>query len=176
METVTSTGIAQQFDQEGVLFPIPVLSPEEVSFYRATLADLEQRLNCPADRLSSLHEYFAWAYDLSVHPRVVRAVEEVLGPEIMHWGTLVLRKPPHSALYASWHQDGEYATFLNGAPSISAWIALSDSTAQSGCMRVVRGSQKTRVEHVQRFSSENILKQGQTVAIEVPESQAVEGA
>jgi hypothetical protein len=174
METEISTEIAQQFDQDGILFPIPVLSPEEVSSYRASLADLEQKLNCPADRLPSLHEYFAWAYDLSVHPKIVQAVKEVLGPEIVHWGTLVLRKPPHSTLYASWHQDGEYATFLNGAPSISAWIALSDSTAQSGCMRVVRGSQKTRVEHVQRLSSENILKLGQTVAIEIPESQAVE--
>ncbi len=174
MGTAISTSIAQQFDQDGILFPIPVLSPDEVSFYRARLADLEQRLDCPADRLPSLHEHFAWAYDLSVHPRVVQAVQDVLGPEIVHWGTLVLRKPPRSTLFASWHQDGEYATFLEGAPSISAWLALSDSTAGSGCMRVVRGSQKTRVEHVQRLSSQNILKQGQTVAMDIPESQALE--
>lgn len=174
MGTATSTSIAEQFDQDGILFPIPVLSPDEVGFYRARLTDLEQKLNCPADRLPSLHEHFAWAYDLSVHPRVVQAVQEVLGPEIVHWGTLVLRKPPRSPLFASWHQDGEYATFLEGAPSISAWLALSDSTAESGCMRVVRGSQKTRVEHVQRLSSQNILKQGQTVAMDIPESQAVD--
>ncbi len=174
MGTATSTSIAQQFDQDGVLFPIPVLSPDEVAFYRAQLADLEQRLNYPAERLPSLHEYFAWAYDLSVHSRVVQAVQEVLGPEIVHWGTLVLRKPPRSTLFVSWHQDGEYAAFLEGAPSISAWLALSDSTAESGCMRVVRGSQKTRVEHVQRLSSQNILRHGQTVAIDFPESQAVD--
>jgi non-heme Fe2+,alpha-ketoglutarate-dependent halogenase len=174
METETSIETAQMFDQNGILFPIPVLSPEEVGFYRTALADLEQRLDCPTHRLPSLHEYFAWAYDLSVHPRVVQAAQEILGQDLVHWGTLVLRKPPRSSLFASWHQDGEYAAFLNGAISISAWIALSDSTAESGCMRVVRGSHKSRVEHVEQVSRSNILRSGQTVVIDVPEAQAVE--
>jgi non-haem Fe2+, alpha-ketoglutarate-dependent halogenase len=165
--------ITQQFEQEGILFPFPVLSPEEVAFYRAALFEVRERLKCAVGRLPSLHEYFAWAYDLSVHPSVVSAVQEVLGPELVHWGTLVFSKPPRSSLYASWHQDGEYATFLNGAPSISAWIAFSDSTVTSGCMRVLPGSHNTRVEHVQRRASENLLKMGQTVAVDVPEDQVV---
>jgi non-haem Fe2+, alpha-ketoglutarate-dependent halogenase len=173
VNTQITARMAQQFEQEGILFPFPVLSPEEVAFYRAALFELGERLKCAVDRLPSLHEYFAWAYDLSVHPRVVSAVQEVLGAELVHWGTLVFSKPPRSSFYASWHQDAEYATFLNGAPSISAWIAFSDSTVASGCMRVLPGSHNTRVEHVQRRASENLLKMGQTVALDVPEDQAV---
>lgn len=174
METETLTDVARQFERDGILFPIPVLSADEVSFYRRALAEVEQAVNCSTGRLPSMHEYFAWAYDLSVHPKVVSAVQEVLGPELVHWGTLVLRKAPRSTLFASWHQDGEYATFLQGAPSVSAWIALSDSTRESGCMRVVRGTHKTRVEHVQRLSRENLLKMGQTVVMDIPEDQALE--
>jgi non-haem Fe2+, alpha-ketoglutarate-dependent halogenase len=174
MNTQVSAQMAHQFDQEGILFPFPVLSQEEVIFYRTALFEVGDRLRCAVDRLPNLHEHFAWAYDLSVHPRVVSAVQEVLGTEVVHWGTLVLSKPPRSRFYASWHQDGEYAPFLNGAPSVSAWIAFSDSTAASGCMRVLPGSHNTRVEHVQQRSSENLLKMGQTVAADVPEDQAVD--
>ena len=173
MNTQITARMAQQFEQEGILFPFPVLSPEEVAFCRAALFEVGERLKCAVDRLPSLHEYFAWAYDLSIHPRVVSAIQEVLGTELVHWGTLVFSKPPRSSFYASWHQDGEYATFLNGAPSISAWIAFSESTVASGCMRVLPGSHNTRVEHVQRRASENLLMMGQTVALDLPEDQAV---
>jgi non-haem Fe2+, alpha-ketoglutarate-dependent halogenase len=168
-----STQTAQQFHQNGILFPVSVLATEEVSFYRTALSGLQRRLNSSIERLPSLHEYFPWAYDLSVHPKVLQAVQEVLGPEIVHWGTLVLCKPSHSPVYASWHQDGEYAAFLNGAPSVSAWIALTDSTAESGCMRVLPGSHTHRVEHRLRLSSQNLLKMGQTAAVDVDEAQVV---
>src|SRR5690349_13886164 len=86
----------ERFRCSGIVFPIPVLSPDEVWRYGSALQFLVQRVGGDLQRLPSCHLYFAWAYDLALHPAVLTAVAAILGPEIVSWGTLVLRKPPHS--------------------------------------------------------------------------------
>jgi non-heme Fe2+,alpha-ketoglutarate-dependent halogenase len=164
----------ERFASDGILFPIPLLSEVEVQRYRAALDELKDRLGVDGSRLPSCHLYFPWAYDLALHPRVLAAVAEIVGPDVFIWGTLIMAKAPHSAAYISWHQDGAYASYLNGAPSVSAWIALSDSNVESGCMRVVPGTQRQAVKHAERLDRDNMLIYGQTVETAVDESHAVE--
>jgi non-haem Fe2+, alpha-ketoglutarate-dependent halogenase len=164
----------RRFASDGVLFPIPVLSAAEVQSYGAALAGLKQRLGGDIQRLPSCELYFPWAYDLAFHPQVLAAVAEIIGPDVFNWGTLILEKAPQSPGFVSWHQDGEYALFLNGSPAISAWIALSDSTVESGCMRVLPGTHGRSVKHVEHLTRNNLLKNGQTVEVAVDESRAVD--
>jgi len=161
----------EQFRRDGILFPIPVLSGEEIQFYRSALGEMKQHLSLDMERLPSCELYFPWAHDLAFHPRVLAAVAEILGPDIVSWGTLVLDKPPRSRVYVSWHQDGAYASFLNGSTAVSAWIALTDSTVESGCMRVVRETQRQLVKHTERGTRDNLLKNGQTVEVAIDESR-----
>jgi hypothetical protein len=162
------------YDTAGVAFPLPVLTAEELEAIRGEYGRLTEAHGGTLTRFDRAHLYFGWAYDLATHSRVLDAVASVLGDDLVVWGTLILSKPPHDDGFIAWHQDGAYADFLGGAPSLSAWIALTDSTIESGCMRVVPGSQTTKLEHLQRHDPLNMLRQGQEIAAEVDEATAVD--
>lgn len=162
------------FDERGIAFPIPVLDADELQAVRANYARLVDAQGGTLKHYDRAHYRFGWAYDLTLHPRVLDAVSEILGDDVVVWGSLILSKPPHDDGFIAWHQDGEYADFLGGAPAVSAWIALTDSTTESGCMRVVPGSHKTKLAHAERHDPKNMLSRGQEIAAEVDEADAVD--
>lgn len=162
------------FDETGIAFPIPVLDADELTAAREEHARLAAAWEGLLTRMNSLHLHFGWAYDLAAHPRVVDAVAKLLGDDVVVWGTLLLAKPPHDDEFVAWHQDGAYADYLGGTPAVSAWIALSDSTRENGCMRVIPGSHRTRLEHVQTNRPRNMLSRGQEIAVEVDEREAID--
>jgi ectoine hydroxylase-related dioxygenase (phytanoyl-CoA dioxygenase family) len=163
------------FERDGVFSPIPVLTDDELATARAATARIAAATDNGAfKRFDRSHLFFRWAYDLVRHPRVVDAVAAILGDEVVVWGSLILSKPPRDPGFVAWHQDGVYAGFLGDALAVSAWIALSDSTIESGCMRVVPGSHKQRLEHAVRNAPANMLRQGQEIAAEVDERDAVD--
>lgn len=163
-----------EFEATGVAFPIPVLSADELAAVQREYARLVDAHGGTLKSFDRSHSYFGWAYDLATHPRIVDAVAALLGDDVVVWGSLILSKPPHDGSFIAWHQDGAYAGFLGDAPAVSAWIALSDSTAESGCMRVVPGSQKTRLRHLEKGNPRNMLSHGQEIAVEVDERCAVD--
>jgi ectoine hydroxylase-related dioxygenase (phytanoyl-CoA dioxygenase family) len=162
------------FDAAGVAFPIPVLSAAELQDVRREYAKLVDAHGGSLKSFDRSHYYFGWAYDLVTHPRIVDTVASVIGDDVVVWGSLILSKPPFDDAFIAWHQDGAYAAFLGDAPAVSAWIALSDSTIESGCMRVVPGSQKTKLGHVEKGDPRNLLSHGQEIAVEVDEATAVD--
>jgi len=162
------------FDRDGVLFPIRVLDDAELAHARRHYAQLVDAHGGTLTHFDRAHLFFRWAYELALHPRVVNAVSAVIGDDVVVWGNLILSKPPHDNGFVSWHQDGAYAGFLGDAPSVSAWIALSDSTIESGCMRVVPGSHKQKLAHAVGEDPRNMLSHRQEVAAEVDENDAVD--
>jgi hypothetical protein len=163
-----------QYEHDGVLFPILVLSADEVSVFRAAIEELEARLGGTPkpQQLSQCHLHFRWAYDLATHPAVLDAVEDILGPNILVHSTTIFCKHPHDLGYVSWHQDGYYLG-LSASHFISAWIALSDSTVDNGCLRVIPASQHHGLPHAASATSpHNLLGSGLEVASEVDETQA----
>src|SRR5207244_8249037 len=132
----------ERYHREGVLFPVPALSRPEVERFRVGYFDLEARLGGKpsAQQLSQTHLYFRWAYDLATHPAVLDAAEAILGPNILVWTVSIFPKHARDPGYISWHQDGTYWG-LRSTQSTTAWVALTDSTVENGCMRVVKGSQ-----------------------------------
>lgn len=162
------------FAEEGIRFPIPVLDEGEVARARAEVDRIAAANGGVLKRFDRAHLFFRWAYDLALHPRVVDAAAEILGDDVVVWGSLILSKPPHDPGFVAWHQDGAYAGFLGDAPAVSAWIALSDSTIESGCMRVVPGSHKQKLAHAVKNAPQNLLSHGQEVAAEVDEREAVD--
>jgi hypothetical protein len=162
------------FEEAGIAFPIPVLDDAELAHFRDEYAQLVAANGGALKRFEFAHAKLGWAYDLATHPRVVDAVAQVIGDDVVVWGTLILSKPPNDDKFIAWHQDGAYAEFLGDAPSVSAWIALSDSTAESGCMRVVPGSQKRKLAHAETHHPLNLLDYGHEIAAEVDEAEAVD--
>lgn len=165
---------AADFDARGVAFPIPVLGASELAAVQREYARLVDAHGGTLKSFDRSHSYFGWAYDLATHPRIVDHVAALLGDDVVVWGSLILSKPPYDTSFIAWHQDGAYAGFLGDAPAVSAWIALSDSTIESGCMRVVPGSQKTKLRHLEKGDPRNMLSHGQEIEVEVDESHAVD--
>jgi non-haem Fe2+, alpha-ketoglutarate-dependent halogenase len=106
------------------------------------------------------------------HPRVLDAVEGAIGPNLLVWGSDWFVKFPGDAAYISWHQDGAYWG-LQPPQVTTAWIALSPSTQESGCMRVMPGTQKMQLPQRETYAIDNALSRGQEIALEVDESKAV---
>ena len=166
--------MSASFDRSGIVFPLPALEPDELRDVQRECARLAGAWDGRLTRLNNLHLRFGWAYDLAAHPRIVASVAPLLGDEIVVWGTLLLCKPPRDENFVAWHQDGAYAQYLGPSPALSAWIALTDSNAANGCMRVIPGSHRAALRHVERGDPHNMLSRGQEIAVDVDESLAVD--
>lgn len=173
-----------QFERDGYICPIPVLTAEETGHYRALYLAFFEKHN---DRLTALragdrwqinadtHFAFQWVDELTRHPRILDAVEQLLGPNILAWNTNWFVKMPGDKTFISWHQDGAYWGLSQPMEVCTAWVALGPVTVQNGCMRVVPGSH-TRPHMPQRetFADNNALSRGQEIAVAVDDKQAVD--
>ena len=176
MPKVLSGEHVHEYQQDGLIFPVSVLSAAEVATARAALDELAVALGGHAEitRLRHLQLFHGWARNLALHPRVLDAVEDVLGPDILVHSSTVFWKRPHDSAYVSWHQDGYYFG-LSELKYTSAWLALSDSSTDNGCLRVVRGSHGSGiVSHNRASISPHNFVSGLEIACQVEESQATD--
>ena len=77
--------------------------------------------------------------ELVRHPKVLDAVESIIGPNILIYHLTSWLKEPNEPSHVSWHQDGTYFG-LEPAEQITAWIALTNSTPEMGCIKLLPGS------------------------------------
>jgi len=89
--------------------------------------------------------------------------------------TIMFAKSP-GPQFVSWHQDGRYLIRCNGPVlSLTAWIALTESSAVTGCLRAIPRSHRVGVlPHSYTYEKDNMLLRGETVEAEVDESQAMD--
>ena len=166
----------EHYHRDGILFPIPVLSPDETARFRAAFEEVAARLGGRpvAQSLGHTHAHFRWAYDLATHSRILDAVEDILGPDILVWTVSIFPKYPRDPGYISWHQDGTYWG-LDSTRVTTAWVALTDSVLDNGCMRVLPGSHRRQIlPHRDTYAPDNRLSRGQEVEVEVDEQDAVD--
>ncbi len=176
MGEVLSDAQIARYRAEGYLFPIDVLSAEEAARARAALERHEARFGgeLPKALRHKPHLTMRWADELIHHPRILDAVEDVIGPDILCWESVIFAKGPKTPDYIAWHQDITYWG-LGSDDVVTAWVALSPSTVESGCMRVVPGTHTREVvPHRDTYAEENLLSRGQEIAVEVGEEQAVD--
>jgi hypothetical protein len=158
----------EQYQRDGYLFPIDCLTPDEVRYYRGRLEAFEREQGNTFGRLPDLvrsksHLLFAWMADLVRHPKVLDAVESIIGPNILIYHLTSWFKEPNEPSHVSWHQDGTYFG-LEPAEQITAWIALTDSTPEMGCIKVLPASHVIgQKPHEDTYSPGNLLSRGQTI-------------
>jgi non-haem Fe2+, alpha-ketoglutarate-dependent halogenase len=166
-----------QYREQGYLCPIRVLSPEQAADCRARLeaAEAVQRNGPLGKKLNQKpHLLFTWLNALVRNEAVLDAVEDVIGPDILCWGGSFFTKEARTSDFVSWHQDLTYWG-LEPADIVTAWVALSPSTPESGCMRVVPGSHHQDViPHTETFAAQNLLSRGQEIQVEVDDAAAAD--
>jgi ectoine hydroxylase-related dioxygenase (phytanoyl-CoA dioxygenase family) len=99
-------------------------------------------------------------------------MEDLMGPDLALWASVMFIKEPSSNHYVSWHQDGTYMG-MNSNEFATPWIALTPSTVETGCMSMIPGSQKQNIQiHKDTFEDNNILTRGQEIQ-DVDKTKAV---
>jgi len=164
-KVLTEEQIARYRDR-GAVYPVPLLSKAEARAYRARFEALEATIGEEAQKRYRIkaHLPFPWLWELIRHPRLADAIEDLVGPDIVCWGTSFFTKKAHDHRFVSWHQDSTYYG-LKPAESLTAWIAFSDASIEAGCMRYIPGSHDGPdiLQHRETWSPDNLLSRGQTI-------------
>ncbi len=164
----------EQYQRDGFVYPVSVMSTEEAVGLRGQLEAYEvaQGGRIPATQRARAFLLFKWLDDLIRDPRVLDPVEQLIGPNILCWSTIFWIKEVGSNSFVSWHQDNTYWG-LSSRDVVTAWFALSDASVEAGCMRVLPGSHRGRaLEHEDTYDDDNLLSRGQSIK-DVDESRAV---
>lgn len=163
------------FDERGFLHPFPVLDAARL---QAALATAERISAWPEPGRSfalknKTHLLSRTLHDIVTLPAITDRVAALIGPDLLAWGAGFFFKPAHSPDFVSWHQDATYWG-LSPPDVVTAWVALTPSTVESGCMRVVPGTHKGRLPHADTYGRDNMLSRGQEIAVEVDLAHAVD--
>ena len=171
-----SSAAVESFRRDGYYFPVPVLTPDEVSRYRGCLEKHEAETGAPlqGNWRHKAHLLFTWVDELVHHTKIVDAAEDVLGPNLLCWTTNFFIKEANSPGFVSWHQDAFYWG-LSKDDVMTAWVALSPANLESGCMKFLPGSQtQDHLQHVDTFHKDNLLSRGQEIAVKVENEKTVD--
>ena len=164
------------YNEQGILFPLSVMSGDDALQYLDEANAIEEALggNCKPIQLAQMHLHYQWAYDLITHPRILDAVESILGENLVAWSAGLFPKHPGQGTYIGWHQDGTYWN-LESQQVVTAWLALSESNQSNGCMRVIPGTQEWSIQpHRDTFSAKNVLSRGQEVQANFSKHEALD--
>jgi ectoine hydroxylase-related dioxygenase (phytanoyl-CoA dioxygenase family) len=175
---VSPSPLAASYARDGFFFPCDVVSEAQAAQLLADLEAAEAEVASDRARLSMLRGYparFLPSFDRLIrHPRLIAAVSQLIGPDLLVWGSGLFIKEAASKSFVSWHQDLNYWG-LDGANEVTAWVALTPATVENGCMRFVPGSHEhDLVDHVDSFAPDNLLTRGQEIAVQVDEASAVD--
>ena len=175
MLKVLNERAVEQYKRDGYYFPVKILDDEQVAANRTLLENFETSQGKPIGGAlrNKSHLLFTWVDDLMRHPKILDAVEDLIGTDILCWNTFFWVKEPGSESFVSWHQDLRYWG-LDTDDLVSVWLALSPATLESGCMRVLPGSHRgDLLPHKDEFKENNLLTRGQEISVEVDEAKAV---
>lgn len=175
--TTDPRAIARHFEEHGYYYPLRAMSREEALASRAELEGLERRIAGAKlgnrGQLNYAHVLFGFADRIMRRSEILDAVEAILGPDILVWGTTLFTKEPRTATFVSWHQDLRYWG-LSGDAEVSVWVALGPVNEANGCMRFVPGShQLDLVTHRDTHDQNNFLTRGQEAEVAIDEEKTV---
>ncbi|MBT3264389.1 MAG: phytanoyl-CoA dioxygenase family protein [Acidiferrobacteraceae bacterium] len=162
MGSTNNVDLAQCYIRDGFIAGAPVLSAHAAAHHRQILEDTEAQVGA-LHYHSKVHTILRSPYELATHPTLLDLVEEILGPDILLYNVTYVIKEPATPAFVSWHQDLTYWGF-DGDEQVSAWLALSVASAQSGCMRMIPGSHTRGIcDQATGNDPDNVLLQSQTI-------------
>jgi non-haem Fe2+, alpha-ketoglutarate-dependent halogenase len=169
----------RQYRDQGFVFPLRAFSSDTAAAYRAdvertcaTTAGANAAINGTVSYRVKPYLLFTWAANMVRDPVILDAVSDLIGPDILVFHTTMWWKAKRSPSRVPWHQDG---TYFGLAPfeHVTAWIALSPSNTQTGCVRIVPGSHRDgQLPHSDHRDPTLMLSRGQTVVADVDPADA----
>ncbi len=130
------------FNSKGYLAGIRVFDQQEIAGIRQYFDELLRRtLAAGGDSysISTAHLRYGRVYDILTHPRIVARIKDLLGENVIAWGSHFFCKMPGDGKRVSWHQDSSYWP-LTPSMAVTAWLAIDDASVENACMRYIPGS------------------------------------
>lgn len=140
-KTLTVEQIAA-FNRDGYLTGLRIFSEDEMADIRRYFDELLARtLAAGGDSysISTAHLRYGRVYDLLTNPRIVAYVKDLLGDNVIAWGSHFFCKMPGDGKRVSWHQDSSYWP-LTPSKAVTAWLAIDDAGVENACMRFIPGT------------------------------------
>lgn len=169
---------AQRYRHDGFLFPLPALSSAEAAECFGQYEAYERWLSKPLSEADLKwrglsYIFLPWVDRLARHPRILDAVEDVIGPDIMVYMATFFVKEPDSLSFTAWHQDATYFG-LTPHEHVTAWVALTDASGEAGCMDVVSfGGKPRQMHHAELRSTNSINSRGQTIVEKIDDGSLI---
>ena len=177
MPKVLSEADVARAGRDGCVFPVRVLPPAEAARYRSLYEDVEARLGkdgVPEILSLKPHLLFRWLFELGTTPALLDAVEDLIGPDILITTSSIWAKHARDPRFVTWHQDSAYFGY-DPVEVWGAWIALTDSRVDNGCLRYLPGSHENpEMAHEETWDERNMLSRGQRITDVFNETRAVD--
>ncbi|MDE2126774.1 MAG: phytanoyl-CoA dioxygenase family protein [Armatimonadetes bacterium] len=130
------------YNANGYLKGLPVFSDDEILEHRHYFDRLLAKQLKDGGDSYSLRRMMRFSqpyWDIAHNPIILDYVQDLLGPNIVAWGTQYFCKMPGDGKVVSWHQDASYWP-LTPAHTVTMWLAVDDSDLGNGCMQVIPGT------------------------------------
>ena len=107
----------------------------------------------PTEGLVSPHIFYAGSNRPDIHSKFLEickltplldVVDQLIGPDIIVWGSRIFSKAPQTGRATPWHQDGEYWP-IRPLATATVWIAIDDSNENNGCLKILTGSNRAKM-------------------------------
>jgi len=165
---VLSAAELDEYAQSGLVKPDLRLPAEDVAQMRelldrtldATPGQRPEALVCPhVEGMNGLpREITDQWLAICARPDFVDAVSDVLGEDVMLWGSQLFCKPAGTGMEVPWHQDGHFWP-IEPLATVTLWLAIDDVDAANSAMLYVPGSHQSRslFPHAEQHSEESAL-------------------
>ena len=153
------------YDEKGYIAPIDVLSRQEANEIRQEIETIEKKWPNALEGIGRnyVHLISPVFNKVCLNNKILDAVESIIGKNILICGTTLFIKIVNEKGFVSFHQDAKYIG-LEPHNWVTAWIAVTDSNEENGCMKMWSGSHKENLKnHEQKFDENNLLTRGQTI-------------
>ena len=163
--TYLNSNQLKQYEDEGFVSPINIFSKEKAKEIKDEIEFIEDKLPNELEKSGryNAHLISPLLDEVTHNQKILNAVESLIGRNILVCGTTLFIKNPGEGGFVSYHQDAKYIG-LEPLNWVTAWVAVTDSNKNNGCMKMWSGSHKHDLkEHDQNFNERNLLTRGQTV-------------
>ena len=165
MPNILTQAQIDQFWNDGYVFPFDCLTTAEAAEVRSKIEAYESTVegDIGMNLRVKVHTAFTWLNDIAHHPRILDAVEDIIGPNILLYLSTFWFKEPNDGRFVSWHQDSAYYG-LDPHDVITLWLAFTDANTSNGCVRIVpRTHLGQEYVHTETYHEDNLLARGQSI-------------
>ena len=132
----------EDYNTNGFVAPLDIYSEDEISGIRTYFDDLLERVIAEGGNsysISSAHLKYGPVYDILSEPRIIEAVSDLLGDNVVGWGSHFFCKMPGDGQAVAWHQDASYWP-LSPSKALTVWLAIDKADQENTCMKFISGS------------------------------------